>query len=92
MEVSQQLMQLFNPDPKVIKARIEDLITRVSTHLISCIHTNNINRSILKETNKILHCINMLHRMFFLVYKLDFVLNFSNKEITLTREEIFLCG
>ncbi|EME29718.1 ubiquitin-protein ligase (Cullin) isoform 1 [Galdieria sulphuraria] len=28
VEVSQQLMQLFNPDPKVIKARIEDLITR----------------------------------------------------------------
>jgi len=28
VEVSQQLMQLFNPDPKVIKARIEDLISR----------------------------------------------------------------
>eukprot|EP00871_Galdieria_phlegrea_P003715 jgi/Galph1/4344/GphlegSOOS_G3022.1 len=28
VEVSQQLMQLFQPDPKIIKARIEDLITR----------------------------------------------------------------
>ena len=28
MEVSQQLMKLFKPDPKVIKNRIESLIPR----------------------------------------------------------------
>jgi cullin 1 len=31
MEVSQQLMKLFKPDPKVIKNRIESLISREVT-------------------------------------------------------------
>ena len=36
MEVSQQLMKLFKPDPKVIKNRIESLISREVLHCPYC--------------------------------------------------------
>ena len=47
MEVSQQLMKLFKPDPKVIKNRIESLISReVSFGLALALRVRTVSRCV----------------------------------------------